>query len=77
MSRAGERIFTMPDEQTSNDIDYILQQATQCRTLLDELAMLRVAFRAYANGMSAADAVAWAAKEISESITRAPRRKRS
>lgn len=61
----------MRDDQTSNDIDYILQQATQCGSVPDELALIRISLRAYADGMDAADAVAWAAKELSKSITRA------
>lgn len=59
----------MLHENVKSDIDYILQQATQAASMQDELALLRTALRAYTQGMTAQDAVAWAAKELSKSLT--------
>lgn len=36
---------------------------------MDEVALLRIALRAYMEGQSAEDAVAWAAWQISNSLT--------
>lgn len=51
------------------DIDFILDQSLQAVSTLDELALLRASLRAYVEGMSAEDAIAWAAAEISNSLT--------
>lgn len=57
-------------EQITDDIDYILQEVTACGSPLDELALLRTSLRAYKEGRSAVDAVAWAAQQLSNSISR-------
>jgi hypothetical protein len=51
-----------------NDLDYILNQA-RGTTLLDELAMIRAAIRRYAETGNAEDSVAWAAEQISNSVS--------
>lgn len=50
------------------DIDYILQQSLDAATPADELALLRISLRAYAEGMTAQDAIQWAARELAKSI---------
>jgi hypothetical protein len=78
-TKAGQRFFLGPitseakgsrmREQISQDIDYILQEVSQCTTTLDELALLRTSLRAYSEGRSAVDAVAWSAQQLSNSMT--------
>lgn len=50
------------------DLDHILTGATGAATPLDELALLRIALRAYSEGMAAPDALAWAAEQISKTL---------
>lgn len=57
---------------TSSDITYIIDQCTG-GTLLDELTVLRTALRLYADGETAADAVARASEMLSNSLTKTPR----
>jgi hypothetical protein len=59
----------MPTKQKlQNDLDYIL---TQClgMPLLDELAMIRASLRRYSETGNAEEAVAWAANQISNSVS--------
>lgn len=63
------KILPMLQQSQKSDLDYILQQATQAATPQDELALLRTSLRAYMEGKSAPDAVAWAANALSKSIT--------
>lgn len=60
----------MPSLQTTNDLQLILDQATATGLpLLDELTLLRTSLRRYLETGSAEEAVAWAAKEISNSVS--------
>jgi hypothetical protein len=59
----------MLQEPFKSDLDYILQQATQAATPQDELALLRISLRAYMEGMNATDSLAWAAQQLSNSLT--------
>ena len=59
-------------QHVRDDLDYILLAVTQLPNVLDELALLRVAIRAYQEGRSAEEAVAWAAQQISNSLTSYP-----
>jgi hypothetical protein len=52
------------------DVNFILDESLQAINTLDELALLRASLRAYVEGMTAEDAVAWAAGEISNSISK-------
>lgn len=51
------------------DIRYILETVIGAAGPADELALLRVSLRRYLEGQSAVDAVAWAAEELSKSIS--------
>jgi hypothetical protein len=55
---------------TSDDIHYIIDQLTCVGSIMDELTVLRVALRLYADGMNARDAVARACEMLSNSITK-------
>lgn len=59
----------MQQKDFQTDLDYILTSVTGATTVLDELTLLRAALRYYAEGHSAEDSVAWAAHQISNSIT--------
>lgn len=59
----------MPTKQKlQNDLDYIL---THCLglPLMDELAMIRASIRRYSETGNAEEAVAWAAEQISNSVS--------
>lgn len=58
------------DEQVAQDIDYILQQALNMPTLLDEVALIRTSLRVYVEGMSAENSVAWAAGQLAKSLSK-------
>lgn len=51
-------------------MNFLLDESLQATTTLDELALLRASLRAYVEGMTAEDAIAWAAGEISNSLTK-------
>lgn len=53
------------------DLDHILTGATGAATPMDELTLLRIALRAYSEGMPALEALAWAAAQLSNSLTHA------
>jgi hypothetical protein len=59
----------MLHDQVKSDIEIILQQVTGAGSPQDELALLRASLRCYLEGMTPGDAVAWAAKELSKSIS--------
>lgn len=52
-----------------NDIEEIIDGCTGAVTLMDELTLLRASLRAYLEGMTAAEAVAWASQQLSDSLT--------
>lgn len=56
----------------ANDITYIIDELTGIGSIMDELTLLRAAFRLYAEGMDARDAVARACEMLSHSITKTP-----
>jgi hypothetical protein len=56
-------------QQIRNDLDYILTQAQGTTTMLDELSLIRIAIRRYAETGNAEEAVAWAAGQISNSVS--------
>ena len=58
------------DPNLQRDIDLLLEQCLTAGSLTDELTLLRAALRLYAGGMSAEDALATAAKMLSDSITK-------
>jgi hypothetical protein len=58
---------TAPSVQ--QDLEYILDQVVGVSPR-DELTLLRAALRYYAEGHSAPDSVAWAANELSLSLTK-------
>ena len=58
------------DINTLNDIYFIVEQCTGVGTLLDELTLLRTSLKAYCNGAEPDEAVAWAAKQLSDSISK-------
>lgn len=58
------------DPQIKRDIQTILEKSTHCQTTLDELALLRIALRRYLETNDAEEAVAWAAREISTSLSK-------
>lgn len=60
------------EPHTRADLDLILQRVTGAATTLDELGLLRMALRRYMEGHPADEAVAWAANEISKSLTSHP-----
>lgn len=70
MSRAAILTMTPRDKQTNIDIDAILQQCSGAATVLDELTLIRTAFRLYMEGDEPADAVAQAAAALSLSISK-------
>jgi hypothetical protein len=57
------------DPPVKKDLEYILDQVVGVSPK-DELTLLRAALRYYAEGHSAQDAVAWAANELSLSLTK-------
>ena len=57
------------DINTLNDIYEIVENCTGVGTLLDELTLLRTSLKAYCNGAEPDEAVAWAAKQLSDSLT--------
>ena len=57
------------DINTLNDIYEIVESCTGVGTLLDELTLLRTSLKAYCNGAEPNEAVAWAAKQLSDSLT--------
>lgn len=60
----------MPSLSTTNDLQLILDRATgQGLSLLDELTLLRTSLRRYLETGDAEEAVAWAAREISNSVS--------
>lgn len=61
------------DPATASDLAYILDHTVAVGTLPEELILLRIALRLYAAGRSASDAVAEAAGEVSDALTRNPR----
>lgn len=54
---------------TKNDIEQIIDGCTGVGSVLDELTLLRASLRAYLEGMTAEEAVAWACQELSNSLT--------
>lgn len=58
------------DLQTLEDIYQIVESCTCVGSVLDELTMLRIALKAYCNGADPDEAVAWASKQLSDSITK-------
>lgn len=52
-----------------NDLDYILTHCLGTTTLLDEVAMIRASIRRYSETGNAEEAVAWAAEQISNSVS--------
>ena len=52
-----------------DDIYEIVESCTGVGTLLDELTLLRTSLKAYCNGADPDEAVAWAAKQLSDSIS--------
>lgn len=58
------------DVKTLDEIYSIIESCTGVGTLLDELTLLRVALKAYCNGAEPEDAVAWAAKHLSDIISK-------
>lgn len=64
----------MPVEpQVARDLTYILDATRATGTLHDELALLRIAVRRYTEVGNAEEAVAWAATELSNVLTRQTR----
>jgi hypothetical protein len=57
---------------TGSDIHKIINATTCVGTLLDELTLLRVALRLYADGMTAEDAIAKACEMLSDSLSKIP-----
>jgi hypothetical protein len=57
------------DEQTINDIEYILDSVREVSYPHDELSLLRISLRRYLQGETAEESVAWAAGKLSETIT--------
>lgn len=57
-------------DEIRNDIDFIIQECTGVGNLLDELALLRISIRAYCEGAKPEDAVLFACKELSNSLTK-------
>ena len=53
-----------------DDIYEIVESCTGVGTLLDELTLLRTSLKAYCNGADPDVAVAWAAKQLSDSISK-------
>lgn len=62
-------LLTMTD-QIRYDIDFIIQECTGVGNLLDELALLRISLRAYCDGAKPEDAVLWACRQLSDSLTK-------
>ena len=58
------------DIQTLDDIYKIVESCTGVGTLFDELTLLRTSLKAYCNGADPEEAVAWAAKQMIDIITR-------
>lgn len=58
------------DPQTKKDLQNLLSQTSGCQTPLDELALIRAALRRYLETGDAEEAVAWAARELSNSLSR-------
>ncbi len=56
------------DPQLTTDLNHILDQVTGL-PLLDELSLLRISLRRYAETGDAVEAVAWAAEQISNSVS--------
>ena len=52
------------------ELNTILQAVTGAATPGDELALLRVSLRKWAEGMPPAEAVAWAAENLSLSLSK-------
>lgn len=59
----------MADRNPHDDLHAIVDQCTCVGSIRDELALLRAAIRAYANGAGADDAVAYASRLLSDSLT--------
>jgi len=55
-----------------NDLNEIIDGVTGVGSILDELTLLRVSIKCYLEGMSPAEAVAWACQQLSDSITKHP-----
>lgn len=62
-------------QQLNTDLSYILDQATGM-PLLDELSLLRISLRRYLETGNAREAVAWAAEQISNSVSNFNHRKK-
>lgn len=56
------------------EINFIIDQLTAVGTVRDELTLLRVALKLYADGASKEDAVARACEMLSNSVTQTPHR---
>jgi len=56
--------------QVAADLAHILDQTAATGTLHEELVLLRAALRRYAATGDAGEAVAWAAAELSDVLTR-------
>lgn len=57
---------------TGKDIYFIVDQLTAVGTIRDELTLLRVALKLYADGATKEDAVARACAMLSNSVTKTP-----
>lgn len=57
-----------PPAATRQDIDRILTLVLGARNTLDELALLRAALRRYMETGDPEEAVAWAARQIADTI---------
>ncbi len=58
------------DPRVATDLAYILDQTCAVGQLHEELILLRIALRAYAERGNAQDAVAYAAREVSNVLSR-------
>lgn len=59
-----------PPPEVAHDLDLLLTGVLGCQTPLDELHLLRVALRRYAETGNAAQALAEAAGRLSDAFTR-------
>jgi len=57
------------DIKILDDIYKIIESCTGVGTLLDGLTLIRTALKAYCNGADPDEAVAWAAEQLSDTIT--------
>ena len=53
-----------------DDIYEIVESCTGVGTLLDELTLLRTSLKAYCNGADPDEAVAYAARQLSDALTK-------